>query len=55
MKKEDDLYLCEHCSALFTKEEALKRDFGGEVGGVMYCPACEEEIEGTVIGWRFEK
>ncbi len=39
---EEDIYECEHCGAVFRKSEVLERDFGGEIGGITYCPQCRE-------------
>ena len=39
---EEDIYECEHCNAEFRESEILRRDFGGETGGITFCPRCKE-------------
>ena len=44
-ESEEDIYECEHCNAEFSKSEILYRDFGGEIGGITFCPHCKEETK----------
>jgi predicted amidophosphoribosyltransferase len=46
---QEDRYLCENCGAVFENWEALHRDFGGEIGVIVYCPRCKTEITGETI------
>ena len=41
-KAEEDIYECEHCNAEFGESEILRRDFGGETGGITFCPRCKQ-------------
>ena len=37
-------HICESCGKPYDSWEVLKRNFGGEVGGVTFCPHCKEEV-----------
>ena len=41
-EKKEDIYECEHCNAEFRESQILRRDFGGETGGITFCPYCKE-------------
>lgn len=41
IKKE---HKCKSCGREYDSWEVLWRDFGGEIGGVTYCPCCKEEV-----------
>ena len=45
IEEEEDIYECEHCNAEFREGEILRRDFGGETGGITFCPRCKEETK----------
>ena len=42
---EEDIYECEHCNAEFRESEILYREYGGEIGGITFCPRCKEETK----------
>ena len=42
---EEDIYECEHCNAEFRESEILYREYGGEIGGIAFCPRCKEETK----------
>ena len=44
-EQEEDIYECEHCNATFPKSAILYREYGGEIGGITFCPRCKEETK----------